>query len=108
MARSCELGLALGITPGGRAREIQKTIEAFGYETTAPHPLCTDTGAFMKALGGDKKKRNGKLQFVVPASQGAELTELGELVTTGGTIRDSSNSSGEELILKIINGEYPL
>jgi 3-dehydroquinate synthase len=102
MARSCELGLALGVTPGGRAREIQKTIAGFGYETAAPHPLCTDTGAFMKALGGDKKKRNGKLQFVVPARRGAELAEI------DGTLSGSVHSSGEELILKIINGEYPL
>jgi 3-dehydroquinate synthase len=102
MARSCELGLILGITPGGRAREIQETLESFGYETRAPHPLCKDTGAFMKALGGDKKKKNGKLQFVVPAPQGAELVEL------DGVLRDSANSSCEELILKIINGEYPL
>jgi 3-dehydroquinate synthase len=102
MARSCELGLILGITPGERAREIQKTLEDFGYEIRAPHPLCKDTGTFMKALGGDKKKKNGKPQFVVPASRGAELVEI------GGTFRDSKNSSGEELILKIISGEYPL
>jgi 3-dehydroquinate synthase len=102
IARSCELGLVLGITPGERAREIQKTIEGFGYETRAPHPLCKDAGAFMKALGGDKKKKNGKLQFVVPAPRGAELAAL------DGVLRDSAYSSGEELILKIINGEHPL
>jgi 3-dehydroquinate synthase len=102
MARACELGSVLGITPGERAREIQKTLEAFGYETRAPHPLCKDTESFMKALGGDKKKKNGRLQFVVPASRGAELVEI------GGTSRDSRNFSGEELILKIVNGEYPL
>jgi 3-dehydroquinate synthase len=102
IVRACELGGILGITPGERAREIQKTLEAFGYETRAPHPLCKDPGTFMKALGGDKKKKNGKLQFVVPASHGAELAGL------DGTFKDSSNSSGEELILKIINGEHPL
>jgi 3-dehydroquinate synthase len=102
MVRACELGVLLGITPGERAREIQKTIEAFGYEIRAPHPLCADSEVFMKALGGDKKKKNGKLQFVVPASRGAELTEI------DGTLRGSANFSGEELIIKIINGEYPL
>jgi 3-dehydroquinate synthase len=102
MVRACELGAVMGITPGGRAREIQKTLEAFGYETRAPHPLCKDPKAFMQALGGDKKKKNGKLQFVVPASCGAELIEI------GGTLRDSEHSSGEELILKIVNGEYHL
>jgi 3-dehydroquinate synthase len=102
MVRACELGGVLGITPGERALEIQKTLEVFGYEIRAPHPFCTDPGAFMKALGGDKKKKNGKLKFVVPARQGAELAEI------DGTSGGSKNSSGEELILKIINGEYSL
>jgi 3-dehydroquinate synthase len=102
MVRACELGSLLGITPGERALEIQKILEVFGYETRTPHPLCTDPGAFMKALGGDKKKKNGKLKFVVPTPHGAELVEI------DGTFRDSKKSSGEELILKIISGEYPL
>jgi 3-dehydroquinate synthase len=101
IVRSCELGSVLGITPRERALEIQKTIGAFGYEITTPHPLCGDTGAFMKALEGDKKKKSGKPQFIVPAGQGAEFVET-------GTFRDSKNSSGEELVMRIINGEYPL
>ncbi|MDR1862756.1 MAG: 3-dehydroquinate synthase [Treponema sp.] len=101
MVRSCELGSVLGVTPRERALEIQKTIAAFGYEIRDPHPRCKDPGVFMKALEGDKKKKSGKLQFVVPARQGAECLEI-------GTFRDSENSSGEELILRIINGEYPL
>jgi 3-dehydroquinate synthase len=102
MVRSCELGSVLGITPGEKALEIQKTLEAFGYETGAPHPLCTDTEAFMKALEGDKKRKNGRLQFVVPAQQGAELAEIDE--TSGG----SGDFSGKALVSKIINGEYSL
>jgi 3-dehydroquinate synthetase len=102
MVRSCELGGALGITPRERAREIQKTLEAFGYETGAPHPLCKDTAAFMKALEGDKKRKNGKLQFIVPAQEGAERAEI------DGTPGGSGDLSGKALILKIINGEYPL
>jgi 3-dehydroquinate synthetase len=46
----------------------------------------------MKALGGDKKKKSGKLNFIVPARQGAALTD----------------TCNEELIQKLINGEYPL
>jgi hypothetical protein len=30
-----------------------------------------DSLAFMRALGGDKKKKAGQLMFVVPASEGA-------------------------------------
>ncbi|MDR2028826.1 MAG: 3-dehydroquinate synthase [Treponema sp.] len=73
MVRSCELGLALGITPPARARKIIALIHAYGYETLAPHPLMKDSLAFMQALGGDKKKRAGKLMFVVPAAEGAAL-----------------------------------
>jgi 3-dehydroquinate synthase len=71
MVRSCELGLALGITPSRRAREIIELIRVYGYETTAPHPLMKDSLSFMQALGGDKKKKAGKLRFVVPAGEGA-------------------------------------
>jgi 3-dehydroquinate synthase len=71
IVRSCELGLALGVTPPVRAREILELIRAYGYETRAPHPLMGDGLAFMRALGGDKKKKAGKLMFVVPASEGA-------------------------------------
>jgi hypothetical protein len=56
----------------------------------------------MKALEGDKKKKNGKLQFVVPALHGVKFAEPGEAFS------GSKNSFNKELILKIINGEYPL
>jgi 3-dehydroquinate synthase len=73
MARSCELGLALGRTPPDRARRIKKLLTAYGYETSAPHPLMGDEGAFMKALGKDKKNRGGRGVFIVPAAAGAEI-----------------------------------
>jgi 3-dehydroquinate synthase len=92
MVRACELGKVLGITPLDRALEIRDCLEGFGYETRAPHPLCKNAGALIKAMAGDKKKKSGKLNFVVPAGRGAELTD----------------THGEELILKLIDGEYPL
>jgi 3-dehydroquinate synthetase len=60
-------------------------ITAYGYETAAPHPIIRDTASkedgasredgalFMRALSGDKKKKAGKLTFVVPTGNGAEL-----------------------------------
>jgi 3-dehydroquinate synthase len=72
MVRSTELGRALGITPQTRAEEIISLLRAFGYETAAPHPLM-NSHAFMQALGGDKKKKGGKLFFVVPAKVGTTL-----------------------------------
>jgi 3-dehydroquinate synthase len=73
IARSCELGLALGLTPPDRAARIKKLLISYGYEISAPHPLMEDPGNFMKALGKDKKNRNGQGVFVVPRSGGAEI-----------------------------------
>jgi 3-dehydroquinate synthase len=72
-ARSCELGLALGLTPPDRAGRIKNLLRACGYEISAPHPLMGDIGKFTEALGKDKKNRGGKGVFIVPAAQGAEI-----------------------------------
>ncbi|GHV79136.1 3-dehydroquinate synthase [Spirochaetia bacterium] len=79
MARASELGLALGITPESRAREITGLIKRLGYETAAPHPALADTALFMQALAGDKKKKAGTLTFVVPAGNGAELVSAASI-----------------------------
>jgi 3-dehydroquinate synthase len=73
MARSCELGLALGRTPPDRARRIKDLLRAYDYEISAPHPLMGDVGAFINALGKDKKNRGGRGIFIVPAAAGAEI-----------------------------------
>jgi 3-dehydroquinate synthase len=91
LVRACELGLALGITPESRAQEIRDLVAAYGYETAAPHPLMKDVAAFMRALSGDKKKKAGRLAFVVPGAAGAELV--------------SAASMPQGLIAKIINGD---
>jgi 3-dehydroquinate synthase len=91
LVRSCELGLALGITPENRAREIRDLVAAYGYETASPHPLMQDPALFMRALSGDKKKKAGVLAFVVPNAAGAELV--------------SAASLPPGLLEKILNGE---
>jgi 3-dehydroquinate synthase len=73
MVRAGELGLALGITPQKRGEELIALIQSFGYETRSPHPLMGDAEAFMRAIQGDKKKKGGKLHFVIPAAAGAAL-----------------------------------
>jgi 3-dehydroquinate synthase len=93
LVRACELGLALGITPENRARDIQALVAAYGYETAAPHPLMKDPAFFMRALSGDKKKKAGAPVFVIPNAAGAELT--------------SSASMPRKLLEQIINGEHP-
>ncbi|MHB9292203.1 3-dehydroquinate synthase [Hollandina sp. SP2] len=75
VVRACELGYALGITPQERGRAIISLINGWAYETRAPHPLLEEQGrieAFMKALEGDKKKKAGKLRFIVPLAQGVQ------------------------------------
>jgi 3-dehydroquinate synthase len=82
IARSCELGQSLGLTPAPRARRILGLLKNYGYETAAPHPLMGDPARFMAALGRDKKNRRGKAVFVVPAAEGAAAVEVpdGELL----------------------------
>jgi 3-dehydroquinate synthase len=79
LVRACELGSALGITPEDRSREIRELVAAYGYETAAPHPLMRDPAFFMRALSGDKKKKAGKLVFVVPNAAGAEPVSAASL-----------------------------
>ncbi|MDR2394356.1 MAG: 3-dehydroquinate synthase [Treponema sp.] len=75
MVRACELGYALGITPRDRGRAITSLIKGWAYETRVPYPLLEEPGkteAFMRALEGDKKKKAGKLRFIVPCTQGVQ------------------------------------
>jgi len=75
IARSCELGQALGICPPARAKRIMSLLAGFDYETKAPHPLIANNAAggarIIDALNSDKKKRNGKLVFIVPDEKSA-------------------------------------
>lgn len=78
IARSCDLGLALGICPPQRAQRIQALLAAYGYETAAPHPLMNSAAArnvFMQALGSDKKKRGGNVSFIVPGAESARAVK---------------------------------
>jgi 3-dehydroquinate synthase len=91
MVRACELGRIQGITPPERAAEIERLIASFAYETAAPHPRLRDETAFFKALKTDKKKRDGNLNFVVPARRGAQLLP--------------ARTIGEAVLEKLIRGE---
>jgi 3-dehydroquinate synthase len=77
IARSCELGLALGITPPERAKTIREILAAWGYETSVPCPFSVDIKLFKNALLSDKKKKAGTLRFAVPNADWAELAGCG-------------------------------
>jgi 3-dehydroquinate synthase len=92
LARSCELGVALGITPRERGEKISALLRSFGYQIAAPHPLMGDPGAFLLALNTDKKKLSGKIMYIVPDGQSARAVAVEE----------------EPLLKQIINGALPL
>jgi 3-dehydroquinate synthase len=71
ISRSVELGCALGITEQERAKEILEVLKDFGYETRAGYSM--DKKFFMDALLNDKKKKSGKLTFIIPALHGAQV-----------------------------------
>jgi 3-dehydroquinate synthase len=102
MARSCELGLRLGITPPEKAREITALLNGLGYETAAPHPLGLPAETLLGAMKSDKKRKQGKLAFIVPAGTGAVIVSEDD---TGG-LKAGSLTTG--LVEKIVNGEYIL
>jgi 3-dehydroquinate synthase len=89
IARSCDLGLALGITEKESRGHIINLLESFGYETRSPYPGLEDIDSFMNALMNDKKKKNGRLTFIVPNISGAQTV--------------SSNAITNDLLRTIIN-----
>ena len=91
--RSCELGLALGITPRARAEKIKKVIDSFGYDCSCPHPLTANTDLILKAMFSDKKKKQGKITFIVPDEKSARPFVPGS---------EAEMKTAE----KIINGEF--
>jgi 3-dehydroquinate synthase len=95
IARSCELGCALGITPRQRAEKIISLVASFGYYHEAVHPLLGETGSFLTALECDKKKQCGKLIFIVPDAHSAVPVTI-------------VSEKEKNVLLKIINGEFIL
>jgi 3-dehydroquinate synthase len=103
MARACELGVVLGITPSSRAAEISDIISNYGFETKVPHPLVSMTNtqdAMMKAILRDKKKAGKNLRFVVPGEKSA-------VVISAENYHLLQGEDGEKLIYKIMNGNNP-
>ncbi|MDR1148806.1 MAG: 3-dehydroquinate synthase [Spirochaetaceae bacterium] len=78
IVRACELGVELKLTPPERAETIRSVITALSYETRAPHPAMAGGGDFIRALSGDKKKKDSGFRFVVPARRGARIVTIDE------------------------------
>jgi 3-dehydroquinate synthase len=95
IVRACELGHVLGITALEQALEIRELIQSYGYSTEAPHPAMGNTDEYFRALEGDKKKKAGKLVFIVPSQGNAEKILI-----------DREDLRFRSILQSIINGEY--
>jgi 3-dehydroquinate synthase len=105
MARACELGLALNITPRRRALRITALLRSFGYMIDAPHPLVKDGEAFLRALAADKKKTAGKATFIVPDDQSARPVTFGSDSAWG---ENAAAAGWESLLKQIVSGDISL
>ena len=83
IAKSCELGTELGITPSNRAEAIVEILGAWNFNISNDllKKERTTAGIFCEALLSDKKKKAGKLRFIVPAERGVVLVEENEQIT---------------------------
>jgi len=93
IARSCELGYALGVTPRTRAEKITALVTSFGYDCACPHPLMGSTDTFLKAMKSDKKKKEGKPVFIIPDEKSARPFAL-------------ETENDMKTLEKIIKGEF--
>jgi 3-dehydroquinate synthase len=75
IVQSCALGVELGITPRSRAEKIRSLISSSGYDCSMPHPLASST-AFFESMLSDKKKKGGKMTFIVPDKKSAKVVTL--------------------------------
>jgi 3-dehydroquinate synthase len=92
IVRSCELGMSLKITPAPRAEKIINLIKSFGYECASPYPAISDTETLVNSMKSDKKKKQGKLNFIVPDAQSAKIVTIGD--------------SEMDTVIKILNGRF--
>jgi len=78
IVQSCALGIELGITPRSRAEKITSLIASSGYDCSMPHPLAGGT-AFLESMSSDKKKKDGKMTFIVPDKKSARVVTLEDI-----------------------------
>jgi 3-dehydroquinate synthase len=77
IVQACALGLELGITPRERAQKIKELVSSFGYDLSGWRDLASSS-AFFDALASDKKKKQGKLAFIVPDEKSAQIVPLND------------------------------
>jgi len=87
IVQACYLGVALNITPLQRAKDIVELIKSLGYDCSTPHSLAK-TDSYKNALFSDKKKKQGKLIFIVPNKKSAQIVELKDTKIVDTILKD--------------------
>lgn len=73
LVAAARLGSRLGVTPAGTEERIRRVLEALALPTAPPAEL--GPAALRAAMEADKKRRGGRIRFVLPASDGTILAE---------------------------------
>jgi shikimate kinase / 3-dehydroquinate synthase len=73
LVAAARLGVGRGSSPAGLADRFATALAALGLPLEPPAGL--DPDALIRAMGADKKRAGGRLRFVVPAADGAELVD---------------------------------
>ncbi|MFP5343560.1 MAG: bifunctional shikimate kinase/3-dehydroquinate synthase [Candidatus Limnocylindria bacterium] len=69
---ACRIGLAMGVTPAGRAERIGALLDALELGTT---PLPYSLEAVLAHLATDKKHAGGRLRWVLPSADGVVVRD---------------------------------
>ena len=73
LVAAARLGVAMGHSPSHLVGRFVSALEALGLPVDPPDGL--DEEAVVRAMGADKKRAAGRLRFVVPLEDGAELID---------------------------------
>lgn len=73
LVAAARLGVARGSSPAGLPGRFAAALDALGLPVEPPGGL--DRDALVGAMGADKKRAGGRLRFVLPAEDGAELAD---------------------------------
>jgi 3-dehydroquinate synthetase len=71
LINACRLGESLSVTSRGTAARLEKLLTRLGLPTAIPDDIDLDVAA--ERMRTDKKQRNGRNVFVVPASDGCAM-----------------------------------
>lgn len=72
MVKAAQLAERLGLCPAAWRAELRQVLEAYGFQTRAPGIAGED---LLRAMAMDKKKKDGKVRFVLQRGLGDTLTQ---------------------------------